>query len=91
MVIVAGFDVHRSQITFDAFDTTYGEVTRGRMDATPAAMTRWVAWFAGRDIDVAAEASTGWRFVRNALAAAARRRRAGPVEGVRRPLPRVTD
>jgi hypothetical protein len=33
MAIVAGFDVHRAQITFDALDTQTGEVMRGRIDA----------------------------------------------------------
>jgi hypothetical protein len=28
MAIVAGFDVHRRQITFDALDTKTGEVSR---------------------------------------------------------------
>jgi hypothetical protein len=31
MAIVAGFDVHRGQITFDALDTETGEVIRGRI------------------------------------------------------------
>ena len=31
MAILAGFDVHRAQITFDALDTDTGEVLRGRM------------------------------------------------------------
>ena len=35
MAIVAGFDVHRAQITFDALDTETGEVTRGRIDSAP--------------------------------------------------------
>src|SRR3954471_10509019 len=70
MAIVAGFDVHRAQITFDAVDTETGEVTRGRIDSTPAAVTRWTARFAGREIDVAVEACTGWLFVCDALAAA---------------------
>src|SRR3954465_522792 len=52
MEIVAGFDVHRAQITFDAVDTDSGEVMRGRIDATPAAVTRWVKRFAGREIEV---------------------------------------
>ena len=34
MAIVAGFDVHRAQITFDALDTDTGEVMRGRDVAT---------------------------------------------------------
>ena len=70
MAIVAGFDVHRAQITFDALDTETGEVTRGRIDSTPAAVGRWVARFGGREIHVAVEACTGWLFVCDALAAA---------------------
>jgi transposase len=70
MTIVAGFDVHRAQITFDALDTESGEVSRGRIDATPAAVTRWVERFDGREIDVAVEACTGWLFVCDALVAA---------------------
>jgi hypothetical protein len=34
MAAVAGFDVHRRQITFDAPDTETGEVTRGRIDTS---------------------------------------------------------
>ena len=53
MAIVAGFDVHRAQITFDALDTETGEVHRGRMRrrsrrraavgrrASPAAGATW--------------------------------------------------
>ena len=70
MAIVAGFDVHRAQITFDALDTASGEVMRGRIAATPAAVARWAARFAGRRIEVAVEACTGWLFVCDALAAA---------------------
>src|ERR671932_832039 len=70
MAIVAGFDVHRAQITFDALNTETGEVSRGRIDSAPAAVGRWVARFAGREIDVAVEACTGWLFVCDALAAA---------------------
>ena len=70
MAIVAGFDVHRAQITFDALDTESGEVSRGRIDATSAAVTRWVERFGGREIEVAVEACTGWLFVCDALTAA---------------------
>src|SRR3954451_6270800 len=70
MAIVAGFDVHRAQITFDALDTETGEVTRGRIDSTPAAVARWAARFAGREIHVAVEPGTGGRFVGDALAGA---------------------
>jgi hypothetical protein len=34
MAIVAGFDMHRAQVTFDALDTESGEVIRGRLEAT---------------------------------------------------------
>jgi transposase len=70
MAIVAGFDVHRAQITFDALDTESGEVSRGRIDATPAAVARWAGRFAGREMHVAVEACTGWLFVCDALVVA---------------------
>jgi hypothetical protein len=69
MAIVAGFDVHRRQITFDALDTETGEVSRGRIDATPAAVTAWARRFEG-EVRVAVEACTGWLFVCDALTAA---------------------
>jgi transposase len=67
MTIVAGFDVHRRQITFDALDTETGELARGRIEATPAAVERWAGRFAGREVHVALEACTGWLFVSRAL------------------------
>jgi transposase len=70
MAIVAGFDVHRRQITFDACDTDTGEIVRGRIDATPTAVTRWARRYSGRRLDVAVEACTGWLFVCDALTAA---------------------
>jgi transposase len=70
MAIVAGFDVHRRQITFDALDTDTGEVTRGRIDASPAAVRLWTERLAGHEVHVAVEACTGWLFVCDALAAA---------------------
>jgi hypothetical protein len=33
MAIVAGFELHRAQITFDALDTETGEVHCGRIPA----------------------------------------------------------
>jgi transposase len=54
-------------ITFDALDVETGEVMRGRIDATPAAVTRWTERFDGCEIDVAVEACTGWLFVCDAL------------------------
>ena len=101
MAIVAGFDVHRAHITFDALDTETGEVTRGRIDSAPAAVARWAGRFAGREIHVAVEACTGRLFVCDALAAAgvtphlaepvetrARARCAG-ASGGRRPIART--
>ncbi len=65
--IVAGFDVHRRQITIDALDTATGEVLRGQIESTPAAVEQWVARFPGRIVHVAVEACTGWLFVCRAL------------------------
>jgi transposase len=67
MAIVAGFDVHRAQITFDALDTETGEVHRGRIEAAPQAVREWPGRFAGEDVHVAVEACTGWLFVCEAL------------------------
>ena len=67
MAIVAGFDVHRAQITFDALDRETGEVHRGRIRATPEAVREWAGRFRGEEIDVAVEACTGWLFVCEAL------------------------
>ena len=71
MTIVAGFDVHRAQITFDALDRETGEVHRGRIAATPEAVRRWAGRFPGREVHVAVEVGTGWLFVCEALAEAA--------------------
>src|SRR4051812_24465389 len=70
MAIVAGLDVHRAQITFDALDTVTGEVHRGRIRADREAVCAWVAGFAGEPVEVAVEACTGWLFVCEALVAA---------------------
>jgi transposase len=67
MAIVAGFDVHRAQITFDALNRETGEVHRGRIAATPEAVGRWVGRFPGQRVEVAVEACTGWLFVCEAL------------------------
>ena len=70
MAIVAGFDVHRAQITFDALDQVTGEVTRGRMAASPEAVREWAEGFADAEVHVAVEAGTGWLFVCEALSQA---------------------
>jgi hypothetical protein len=73
MTIVAGFDVHRAQITFDALIQETGEVHRGRIAATPEAVGRWVGRFPGERVHVAVEACTGWLFVCEALGEGRRR------------------
>ena len=70
MAILAGFDVHRAQITFDALNTETGEVVRGRIRGDREAVGEWVAQFAGEHVEVAVEACTGWLFVYEALDAA---------------------
>src|SRR3954452_8674823 len=70
MAILAGFDVHRAQITFDALDTETGEVLCGRLRADRDAVGEWVRRFAGERVEVAVEACTGWLFVYEVLAGA---------------------
>ena len=65
--IIAGFDVHLRQITFDCLDSHSGEVTRGRIASAPAAVRDWVGQFPGREVHVAMEACTGWLFVARAV------------------------
>jgi transposase len=65
--IVAGFDVHRRQITVDALDTVTGELWRGQIQSSEAAVEEWAARFSGRVVHVAVEACTGWLFVCRAL------------------------
>jgi transposase len=63
--MVGGFDVHRSQITFDYVDTATGQVARGRIaPADRLALRSWLARFGGAgDVHFAVEGCTGWRFV----------------------------
>jgi hypothetical protein len=70
MAILAGFDVHRAQITFDALDTATGEVVRGRIRGDREAVGEWVKQFAGEHVEVAVEACRGWLFVYEVLTAA---------------------
>src|SRR3954447_18175623 len=69
-IVTAGFDVHRAQITFDAVDHETGELTSGRIEATPQAVIDWVERFPDREVDVALEACAGWYFVARSLQAA---------------------
>ena len=80
MAIVAGFDVHRAQITFDALDTETGEVSRGRIDATPAAVTRWAERFEGREIE------SRWRPARAGCSSATRWSPPGAVPHLAEPV-----
>jgi transposase len=59
-----GLDQHRAQITGEWLDADTGEVQRGRVaPADRAAVRRFLSRFRGRELEVALEATTGWRFV----------------------------
>ena len=65
-----GLDQHRAQITAEWLDTATGEVGRARVaPGHRAGVRRFLARFAGRELEVAWEATTGWRFVAEELAA----------------------
>ena len=64
MAIVMGLDQHRAQITAEWIDTDTGEVSRARVaPALRPEVRRFVKRFAGQRLEVALEATTGWRFV----------------------------
>ena len=64
MSIVMGLDQHRAQVTADWLDTETGEVKRGRVSpADRAGVRRFLERFRGQRLEVALEATTGWRFV----------------------------
>ena len=64
MSIVMGLDQHRAQITADWLESETGEVKRGRVaPADRAGVRRFLERFAGQELEVALEATTGWRFV----------------------------
>ena len=68
MTIVMGLDQHRAQITAEWLDTETGEVMRSRI--TPAhriGVRRFCERFRGVELEVALEATTGWRFVTEEL------------------------
>src|SRR5437660_9504173 len=59
-----GLDQHRGQITGEWIDTAAGEIQRTRV--TPAdrgAVRKFLQRFDGEKLEVALEATTGWRFV----------------------------
>ena len=62
--IVMGLDQHRAQITAEWLDTASGEVSRARVaPADRTGVRRFLARFRGRPLEVALEATTGWRFL----------------------------
>src|SRR4051795_4004795 len=64
MAIVMGLDQHRAQITAEWLDTESGEIGRARVSpADRDHVRRFAARFAGRQVEAALEATTGWRFV----------------------------
>ena len=64
MTIVMGLDQHRAQITAEWIDTSTGEVSRQRVaPAHRAGVRRFAERFGDLELEVALEATTGWRFV----------------------------
>src|SRR3954451_23525391 len=64
VAIVMGLDQHRAQVTADWVDTASGEVSRARVaPADRAGVRRFLERFGGCELEVALEATTGWRFV----------------------------
>jgi hypothetical protein len=62
--IVMGLDQHRAQISAEWIETVTGEVSRARIrPADRAGVRAFLAPFAGDGLEVALEATTGWRFV----------------------------
>jgi transposase len=82
MSIAMGLDQHRAQITAEWIDTETGEVSRGRIaPADRQGVRRFLDRFQGRELKVALEVTTGWRFVVEELrAVGARVHLAEPVE-----------
>jgi transposase len=59
-----GLDQHRAQISAEWIDTMTGEVSRARITpADRAGVRKFFAPFKGQGLEVALEATTGWRFV----------------------------
>lgn len=63
MAIVMGFDQHRAQISAEWIETTTGELSRERIaPADRDAVRAFLHRFADGGLEVALEATTGWRF-----------------------------
>ena len=64
MSLVLGMDQHRAQISAEWIDTSTGEIARARVaPADRAGVRAFLARFKGEALEVALEATTGWRFV----------------------------
>ena len=64
MTLVMGMDQHRAQISAEWIDTITGEVSRARVaPADRDGVREFLGRFNGSDLEVALEATTGWRFV----------------------------
>jgi transposase len=62
--LVMGMDQHRGQISAEWIDTITGEISRARvMPADRTGVRKFLARFNGSDLEVALEATTGWRFL----------------------------
>jgi transposase len=65
-----GLDQHRAQITAEWLDTATGELSRCRVaPADRAGVQRFAERFVDQELEVALEATTGWRFVVEELGA----------------------
>src|SRR5437660_1634166 len=71
MAIVMGFDIHREPITYDGLDDETGELRRGRIaPADRLGVRRFLASLPAVAVDIALEATTGWRFIVEEIVAA---------------------
>ena len=62
MTLVMGMDQHRAQISAEWIDTITGEISRGRIAPADRMTVRtFLARFDGAELEVALEATTGWR------------------------------
>jgi transposase len=70
VTIVMGLDQHRAQITAEWLDTSTGELGRTRVaPADRDGVQGFAGRFRGQELEVALEATTGWRFVVEEFAA----------------------
>lgn len=64
MGVVMGLDQHRAQISAEWLDTVTGEISRARIvPADRGGVRAFFDQFRGAGLEVALEATTGWRFV----------------------------